>query len=150
MDWGYRGSWTGIFLSRAQDVVSSRPRWFAASFACCTRAAEHLSDIRRHADDEVLLRLSGLRKFPAPNSLTERLRNSERMVNYGDVSRRENVVLHGLEDVNRDLLGILARKLKRTGFDPRLSVISCYDLHPQELRLISIAALKGRYVNSPV
>jgi len=92
-----------------------KPSEMVRSIVCLLqKGGEHLSDISHHADDEVLLRLNGLVKFPAPNSLTEWLRNCERMVNYGDVSRRENVVLHGLEDVNRDVLGVLAHKLKKS------------------------------------
>ena len=74
---------------------------------------EHLSDVSKIAKDPVLLASYGLKKFPASNTLTEWLGRCERWVRHSHGGGLENVTLQGVEEVNRKLLGILARKLNK-------------------------------------
>jgi len=76
---------------------------------------EHLSDISHMSSDSLLPMLNGVGKFPASNTLTEWLGRCERWVEHDCGGGLENVVLQGLELVNRKLLGVLARHIKKTG-----------------------------------
>lgn len=75
---------------------------------------EHLSDISRIASDSLLAMMDGDVRLPASNTLTEWLGRCERWVEHDWGGGRENVVLQGLERVNRKLLGGLARHLKKS------------------------------------
>mgnify|MGYP000641173604 CR=1 FL=1 len=76
---------------------------------------EHLSDISRISSDSLLAMMGDVSKLPASNTLTEWLGRCERWVEHDCGGERENVVLQGLERVNRKLLGGLARHLKKSG-----------------------------------
>lgn len=115
--------WEHVGLSQRLDAVLPQPgsgRGFKPSVIVRTLVAlffsggEHLSDITHLAWDSLVVTLSGLRRLPAPNTLTTWLNRCERWVRRGNVSRRENVVLYGIKRVHRELLGILARLLKKT------------------------------------
>jgi len=76
---------------------------------------EYLSDIRSLDSDSALREFCGLEKFPAPNILTSWLNRCERWVESENCGGLQNVALQGLERVNRELLGYLARAMKKTG-----------------------------------
>jgi hypothetical protein len=115
--------WERLGLSRLLDEHLPQPgsgRGFKPSQVVGSMVSllfnngEHLSDISRGSSDSLLPMLSGVAKFPASNTLTEWLGRCERWVEHAEGGGRENVVLQGLELVNRKLLGVLARKLKKT------------------------------------
>lgn len=76
---------------------------------------EHLSDITHLSSDSLLYSLNRFRKLPAPNTLTTWLNRCERWVDHDHGGGLENVALQGVKRVNRELLGVLARLLKKTG-----------------------------------
>ena len=76
---------------------------------------EHLSDIRSLDSDLALRKFCGVKKFPAANTLTTWLNRCERWVESENRGGLQNVTLQGLERVNRELLGGLARAMKKTG-----------------------------------
>jgi hypothetical protein len=76
---------------------------------------EHLSDISRISSDSLLAMMGDAPKLPASNTLTEWLGRCERCVEHDFGGERENIILQGLERVNRKLLGGLARHLKKSG-----------------------------------
>ena len=75
---------------------------------------EHLSDIAHLSSDSLLYTLNGSHKAPASNTLTSWLNHCERWVEHDNGGSRENVALHGVRRVNRELLGELARLQKKT------------------------------------
>lgn len=114
--------WAHLGVSRLLDRALPQPgsgRGFKPSVMVWTvvtllfSGAEHLSDIRHLAWDSLVLALSGLRKLPASNTLTTWLNRCERWVTRGHRSSRENVTLRGIKRVHRELLGVLARLLKK-------------------------------------
>ena len=75
---------------------------------------EHLSDITHLSSDSLLYALNDFRKAPAPNTLTSWLNRCERWVEHDRGGGLENVALQGVKRVNRELLGVLSRLLKKT------------------------------------
>ena len=75
---------------------------------------EHLSDISHLSSDSLLHTLNDSHEAPASNTLTSWLNRCERWVEHDHGGGRENVTLHGIKRVNRELLGELARLLKKT------------------------------------
>lgn len=77
-------------------------------------SGEHLSDISHLSSDSLLYALNASHVAPASNTLTSWLNRCERWVDHDNGGGLENVTLHGVRQVNRELLGILARLLKKT------------------------------------
>jgi len=73
-----------------------------------------LSDISHLSSDSLLHALNGAHEAPAPNTLTSWLNRCERWIKHDHGGGLENVSLNGVKRVNRELLGELARLLKKT------------------------------------
>jgi len=74
---------------------------------------EHLSDISRISSDSLLAMIGDASRLPASNTLTEWLGRCERWVEHEWGGQDENVLLQGLERVNRKLLGVLVRHVNK-------------------------------------